>query len=97
MENLIKLLDNFQYELSDYVGNNKYFIVDDHIELAKYLINNNVIVQKHGHWNTIHFVTEPVELLPDKYVCSECRSILYKEFNYCPNCGAHMNGGTKCG
>ena len=46
----------------------------------------------HGHWNTIHFVTQPVGLLPDKYVCSECRSILYKEFNYCPNCGAKMDG-----
>ena len=48
----------------------------------------------HGHWNVLHFMTEPWQLsLPDKYVCSECKIITYSKHNYCPNCGAKMDGG----
>ena len=41
-EKMIELLDNFQYDLKDYVGNNKAFVVDNHIELADHLIANGV-------------------------------------------------------
>lgn len=90
---LIELLDNFQYELSDYISDNKYFVVDNHIELAKHLVNNGVMVQKHGRW--IDHYTD--------IVCSECgaeysdeivfmnRDFECNELNYCPNCGAKMN------
>ena len=98
MENLIKLLDNFQYELSDYVGDNKYFVVDNHIELAQYLVGNNVIVQKHGQWiqdedsiccSVCGFKTS--SYIP--YVCDGERWLpLYKN-KYCGNCGALMDGG----
>ena len=47
----------------------------------------------HGHWNVLHFITEPWQLsLPDKYVCSECKKITWSKHNYCPNCGAKMDG-----
>jgi hypothetical protein len=85
---LIKLLDNFPYKLSDYVGDNKYFIVDNHIVLAEYLTDNGVVVQKHGHW----FGNPGVF----GYECNQCGKWLVfergnAEMNYCPNCGAKMN------
>ena len=43
-EKLIELLDNFQYDLKDYIGNNKAFVVDNHIELADHLIANGVTI-----------------------------------------------------
>ena len=47
----------------------------------------------HGHWIVLHFMTEPWQLsLHDKYVCSECKKITWSRHNYCPNCGAKMDG-----
>jgi hypothetical protein len=47
----------------------------------------------HGRWNVLHFMTEPWQpSLPDKYVCSECLNITWSKHNYCPNCGAKMDG-----
>lgn len=43
---LVKLLDSFPYNIDKYIGNNSYFIVDDHVELAKYLIDNGVGIQR---------------------------------------------------
>ena len=87
IDNIIKLLDSFQYNISDYAGNNNYFLVDDHIELANHLIANNVIVQIHGHW-------EPE--CKNRRRCSNCgfgRNIeMQVGWNYCPNCGAKMDG-----
>ena len=45
-EKLIELLDNFNYELSDYIGNNKFIVIDNHTELADHLIANGVTVQR---------------------------------------------------
>lgn len=49
---------------------------------------------KHGQW---------VKLYHDNYKCSECGSWwgsdyndeIINDFNYCPNCGAKMDGGEK--
>lgn len=45
-EKLVELLDNFHRDLSPYAGNEKFFIVDDNIEQAEYLIDNGVTVQE---------------------------------------------------
>lgn len=97
---LIELLDNFPYELSDYIGDNKYFIVDNHIELAKYLISNGVTAQKHGQWikdgESIYCSAcgfETSSLLP--YVCDGEKWVPCYANKYCGNCGAKMDGGTK--
>ena len=45
-EKLIELLDDFAYDLSKYVSQSKYFIVDNHMELADHLIANGVTIQK---------------------------------------------------
>jgi hypothetical protein len=88
---IIELLDSFSYKLSDYVGDNKYLIVDDHIELAKYLVSNGVAVQRHGYWIEDYvYAADPHDRL--RYKCSMCgRTEEYKE-PYC-NCGAKMDGG----
>ena len=45
----------------------------------------DVVEVKHGHW----------EKLKDGYWCSNCCILekdLKQEYNYCPNCGAKMDG-----
>lgn len=57
---------------------------------AKYFQKNNVIIQKHGRWKDtgMHF-------LP--YQCSACETLEEGRTNYCPNCGAKMDGGADNG
>ena len=89
VKEIIKLLDEFDYELNDYVCDNKYFMVDNHIELAKHLVANGVTVQKCGHW-----IVLGVRLYGGgkqyTHYCSECGQHGYDEYNCCPNCGAQM-------
>ena len=41
----------------------------------------DVVPVKHGRW------------ISAKYKCSECGVLVWgNDFNYCPNCGAEMNG-----
>lgn len=55
-ERLVKLLDNFPYDLKDYAGNNTLFMVDDHIELAKYLIANGVMLLPYKVGDKIYYI-----------------------------------------
>lgn len=52
---------------------------------ATYFQRNHVVIQKYGHWKPTgdHF-------LP--YQCSACESNEEGRTNYCPNCGARMDG-----
>lgn len=88
---LIELLDNFPYKLSDYIGDNKCFIVDDHIALAEYLTDNGVVVQKHGRWIEDYvYAEDPHDRLC--YKCSVCGRTEEDRKPYC-NCCAKMDGG----
>ena len=42
---------------------------------------------KHGRWNG-----GADEDQDEVYICSECGEVLYWKANYCPNCGARMDG-----
>lgn len=42
---MVELLDNFHRDLSPFAGNEKFFVVDDNVEQAEYLITNGVTVQ----------------------------------------------------
>lgn len=57
--------------------------------IADYLIAHGVTVQKKGHW--IHDIY-------NSYGCSECgkrETMSHRNLkNYCPNCGAKMDGET---
>lgn len=43
---------------------------------------------RHGHWELIDREE------PRRYGCSQCKRMVWHEENYCPNCGAKMDGGT---
>ena len=45
-EKLVELLDNFNRNLSPFAGDSRYFMVDDNIEQAEYLIANGVTLQE---------------------------------------------------
>lgn len=52
--------------------------------MADYLMKNGVAVQKHGQW---------LNGMSGNYkICSECKQIADFDFDYCPNCGARMDG-----
>lgn len=54
-------------------------------EFAEYLDEipaADVVPVKHGHWISV------------KYKCSECGALVWgNDFNFCPHCGAKMDGG----
>ena len=63
--------------------------------LADHLIANGVTVQERGNWEDDH----------GDYVCSCCHTVFSDDLlclvhgesnepNYCPNCGAKMDGGA---
>jgi hypothetical protein len=47
--------------------------------------------QKTGKWNVLGYDDPSVRM----YKCSECHMKITLKFNYCPNCGAKMEGGKK--
>jgi hypothetical protein len=52
----------------------------------------DVVEVKHGRW-----IERPYLMLSATKFCSLCDSdykMPYKNYNYCPNCGAKMDGGT---
>lgn len=55
-EELVKLLDGFSYDIKNYVGNNTFFIVDNHVELAKYLIENAVTILPYRVGDKIYYI-----------------------------------------
>ena len=44
---------------------------------------------RHGEWEVVD------EVEPRRYGCSSCKRISWNRSNYCPNCGAKMDGGEK--
>ena len=46
----------------------------------------------HGHWNAINQIATG---LPWKYRCNDCGCPQEYTHNYCPNCGARMDGGAE--
>ena len=48
--------------------------------------------RKHGKWTPIYDGNELGEVYQSGVYCSECDEELQSEPNYCPNCGARMDG-----
>lgn len=44
---------------------------------------------RHGRWEVIDAEE------PRRYGCSECKRLSWHMENYCPNCGAKMDGGDE--
>lgn len=50
---------------------------------------------RHGRWKLEPYLTVwygPGE--PPEWECTQCRERAYNTYDYCPNCGAKMDGGT---
>lgn len=91
MEELVKLLDAFNRDLRPYAEDTKHIIWDDHIDLARYLIDNDVKQVVHGRWEqqlgidhcSICHKVRPYDVQAD--------TVEYWQCDYCPNCGAKMD------
>lgn len=60
-------------------------------ECAKFLVANDVIVREHARWRIESDDEEPNPMFK-LVVCSACGSKAGETYNYCPNCGARMDG-----
>lgn len=87
------LKDKLDYALSGYCWSGEYIMGFTHAtDIVSKALPLNVAIVKHGRW---------ISTNPHGYewtfVCSECGYIDGYPFNdrhnYCPNCGARMDGG----
>ena len=46
----------------------------------------------HGHWIERTSTDKEFGVSTTKYECSECSCLADNKSNYCPNCGAEMDG-----
>lgn len=56
------------------------------VETLKDLTSADVAPVRHGRWEVIDAEE------PRRYGCSECKRLSWHMENYCPNCGARMDG-----
>jgi hypothetical protein len=82
-----------QYRLFDN-DESKQAIVEGCVEAVKFTPTADVVKVKHGEWTH----TDKADRWHSKDECSECHyhtfdRIDLTHFNYCPNCGAKMDGG----
>lgn len=86
MERLVKLLDDFDRDLRPFEEESKFTIWDNHIDLAKYLIDNDVRQLVHGRW-----MKAECSERDGNARCSVCDQWEWDNCSYCPNCGAKMD------
>ena len=79
-------------DLSDGLGLCRIIREDDFKKAIKNMpkgIIVDVSPVRHGHWNAINQIATG---LPWKYRCNDCGCPQEYTHNYCPNCGAKMDG-----
>ena len=73
----------------DYKAMMSYFCYEQFIELLEEAPTADVVEVKHGEWKSFE--------IPHMMRCSECGvselDIHRTKFDYCPSCGAKMDGG----
>ena len=83
--------------MSDYIKREDALEQFDYYDLGEYLTTQirgmlmdipsaDVAPVRHGRWEVID------EEEPRRYGCSECKRLSWHMENYCPNCGAKMDG-----
>ena len=86
-EKLIELLE----EAPGHANNEVYSFY----EIADHLIANGVTIVANCQWDTV-FYERNGTLATYSHICPECkyfyRNVKFKGHNYCPNCGAKMDG-----
>lgn len=78
-EDAIKAIGNFLSREDDY-------FVDMAKGTIKLIPSADVAPVRHGRWEVIDAEE------PRRYGCSECKRLSWHMENYCPNCGAKMDG-----
>lgn len=77
-------------------------LITEYLNFAADLIdkfaNGDIIVARHGHWIEPDFGT--IGKYRDDgciayYICSCCKETSKTDYDFCPNCGARMNGGAE--
>jgi membrane protease subunit (stomatin/prohibitin family) len=95
IEKLVKLLDDFNRNLSTVAGNEKYVIWDDHVELAKYLLANDVAQAVKAKWQKQWCDGSMIGHMYEECPICGCMILDTEKFwdcKFCPNCGAEMLG-----
>ena len=83
--------------MTDYIKREDALEQFDYYDLGEYLTTQirgmlmdipsaDVAPVRHGHWEVIDAEE------PRRYGCSECKRLSWHMENYCPNCGARMDG-----
>lgn len=70
--------------------------LDECIMECKCYFDDDVAPVKHGHWvgyETKSYKNSENGIAKKYYRCSSCRYFNAIRSNYCPNCGAKMDGG----
>lgn len=59
------------------------------IDMLEEELTIDAVPAVHGHW-----IEEPLKKYPEQYipVCSVCEWKAFGKYNYCPHCGARMDG-----
>lgn len=69
--------------------------------MADHLIANDVTIVRHGRWIITQRYEDIIDMDVVKFTCSVCgeyrltASGLNQATNYCPNCGARMDGESE--
>lgn len=83
--------------MADYIKREDALEQFDYYDLGEYLTTQirgmlmdipsaDVAPVRHGRWDVIDAEE------PRRYGCSECKRLSWHMENYCPNCGARMDG-----
>ncbi len=65
---------------------------NEFIALLKKVESGKLVEVVHGRWIEINRYKDVEGWIECDYVCSACGEIAGEEHNYCPNCGAKMDG-----
>lgn len=86
-EAAIKAIENDCLELV-------YYTKEDAIQCVKAIPAADVAEVWHGRWERV-IPTKSAAKWSTKVSCSNCHSVGYMRYNYCPNCGALMDKEEK--
>ena len=78
----------------DKVNGNEHFVfgVETVLEYAEHLPTVDAVEVVHGRWIEINPRKDVEGWIEFDYQCPVCKEVSWEESNYCPNCGAKMDG-----
>ena len=96
---LLDVFENKEADLREPFGN--YYILGFSRDMAKALVQRQPTIESapvvHSQWDTV-FYEKNGTIASYSHLCPECkyfyRDTKFKGHDYCPNCGAKMDGGV---